>query len=69
MTDKATIQFPNPSGDKYSMRIFDLQGQVIQIINDIHSNSVVVGKEILPAGYYIFELKGTDIFRGKITVQ
>jgi hypothetical protein len=69
ITDKATIQFPNPSGEKYSLSISDISGRTVREMDNIYTEKIIVDRGILPAGIYIIELRGPDVFKGKIIIR
>jgi hypothetical protein len=66
-----TIKFNNPKGISYSLQLFDMRGILVKHISNIKNNFVVIEKESLSPGMYIFKLtseKG-NISSGKLVVE
>lgn len=63
------LKFPNPENGSFRLRIMDLTGKVIQEINDISGSEYLLERNGLQKGYYIIELIGDKIFRGRIVVE
>jgi ELWxxDGT repeat protein len=68
-SDKAIIQLPISRNYCYDLVITDLTGKVIRSIGKITGNSYELDRENLPSGLYIIELRGQDIYRGKIIIE
>jgi hypothetical protein len=62
-SDKTTISFNNPSGESYTLKLYDVHGALLRTISKIKSNSLIVEKGNLKSGMYIFKLEGE---KGKI---
>jgi len=68
-TDLATIQFENPANKPYQFTIRDISGKLVR------SSQLVTGSEFelhrgdLMAGYYFVELRGDNIYRGKVVIE
>ena len=69
MRDVATLVFPNPEGRKYTLIIMNLAGKVVQRIEDITTSSLQINRGDLEKGYYLIELKGNRVFRGKMIIE
>jgi hypothetical protein len=67
--DKATIQFPNSQGYSYDLVIMDLTGKIVRIVSKINGSSYELNRDGLPAGLYLIELRGPNIYRGKIIIE
>jgi hypothetical protein len=65
----AILTFPNPEKHSYTLQISDLSGKICRIIRDITTSEVVVEKGILKAGIYFIELRGPEVYRGKIIIE
>jgi uncharacterized protein (TIGR02145 family) len=68
-SNKAIIQFPNSMGYSYDLVITDLTGKVVRFVGKITENSYELNKDVLPAGLYLIELRGPNIYRGKIIIE
>ncbi|MFC2081277.1 hypothetical protein ACFLR8_03615, partial [Bacteroidota bacterium] len=64
-----TIQIPNQSGGSYRMILMDISGKVYRIVDDINTSEYVLEKGELKAGLYFIELRGPEIYRGKIVME
>lgn len=66
--NKTTIEFPNPEMETYTLVITGISGKVIQV-TEVTDSIIEFDREILPAGMYFVELKGSRIYRGKILIE
>jgi hypothetical protein len=49
--------------------VTDMNGKTVRIIDNIRDNKVILLRENLPRGLYLFELKGDKVYRGKFMVK
>jgi hypothetical protein len=63
------LKFPNPENGSFRLRIIDLTGKVIKEINDISGSEYLLERNDLQKGYYIIEMRGDKIYRGRIVVE
>ncbi len=68
-TEMTRIEFSNPEGKAYLLRVFNLSGKIVREVGDINSGEVFLKRENLDPGYYVFELKGEKPYRGKFVVR
>jgi predicted outer membrane repeat protein len=68
-TNKATIKFPNPSHSTYNLFIFNTSGNEVFEMQNIRSDQIEFERGNLPGGIYLFELKGENIYSGKMVIQ
>ncbi|KPK84294.1 MAG: hypothetical protein AMS27_10390 [Bacteroides sp. SM23_62_1] len=68
-TDRVTIEFSNPDNNEYSLKITDLSGKVVIIVDNIKDSRYILERDGLENGYYIIELKGDNLYRCKIVVE
>jgi hypothetical protein len=47
----------------------DLSGKVCRIVDDITTPEYILEKGNLKQGFYFIELRGSNIYRGKIVVE
>ncbi len=66
---KTTIKFDNPLRKTYTLKINDITCKTVRIINDIRDNKVDIYRNNLPVGLYTIELRGENIFKGKIIIS
>jgi hypothetical protein len=63
------INFENPDRVPYQLKVTDMSGKMVRSISDITDNTVILLRENLPQGFYMFELKGDQIYRGKFVIK
>jgi len=63
------IDFENALKYPYELRVTDMSGKLVRLIGDIRDNKVVFIRESLPQGFYMFELKGDRIYKGKFIIK
>ncbi len=68
-TFETTIKFSNPKEEKYQLEITDLQGKLMQQVQDISSESYTIKRGSMVAGVYVYKLSGSHEFQGRIVVQ
>jgi len=68
-TQSATLQFPNPEGKAFTLLITDLSGKLQRIEHNITHSSFIIERKSLESGYYLFELRGDEVYRGKMVVE
>ena len=68
-SDKTTIFFDNTDKQGYSLKITDITGNIVREINNIRSNSIELNKDNLPVGFYIIELRGKFLYKGKVIIK
>jgi hypothetical protein len=69
MNSRTTIQFLNPSNDKYRLSVIDLSGKIVHSQEDIITDRIEFSRGNLPPGLYMLEIKGPRIYRGKIIIE
>jgi hypothetical protein len=60
------IDFENPQNHLYQLIVTDMSGKILRIVDNIRDNKVILLRENLPQGLYLFELKGDKVYKGKI---
>jgi hypothetical protein len=68
-TDRTKIEFPNPDHRAYELCIYNMSGQKVREIRQILDNQVILTREDLGNGFYVFELKGEKTYRGRFVVR
>jgi hypothetical protein len=63
------LKFPNPENKMFRLKVMDLTGKILRDINGISGSDYVLERDYLEKGYYIIELSGDKIYRGKIVVE
>lgn len=70
-SNRATLKFNNLKKDKCILILYNLNGEIVRIIDNITNDKVVIEKENLCSGLYFFQLQ-TDmrvIARGKMLLE
>ena len=68
-SSSTTLQFPNPENRSYNLYIMDLSGKVQRIEEGISGTQYIIERGSLRNGYYLFELRGDVIHRGRLIVE
>jgi hypothetical protein len=63
------IDFENPAKYPFLLRVTDMNGKTVRMVDNIRDNKVILLRENLPAGFYLFELKGDKVYRGKFAIR
>jgi hypothetical protein len=67
--EMTTLKFPNPENNLFRLRVIDLTGKILRDINGISGSDYALERDILQKGYYIIELSGDKVYRGRIIVE
>jgi len=67
--NSTTLLFNNPEGCSYSLYIMDLSGKLVRIVDNINSSRYVFEKGDMKEGFYFIELRGPEIYKGKLIVR
>jgi len=67
--DKTIIEFTNKGNRPYTLTITDITGKVVKKIKDIKTGKIELNKENLSSGFYLIEVRGEKLYRGKIIVK
>ncbi len=57
LRDEATLSFPNPKNEIFSLKITDATGRVIQKHEEIRGNSFLIKRENMESGIYFYYLE------------
>jgi uncharacterized protein (TIGR02145 family) len=68
-SESATLSFSNPGGSEFALIIMDISGKVCRIVENIFTSTSLLEKGDLQSGFYIIELRGPEIYRGRIIVE
>lgn len=68
-SDHTTILFLNPTGYPFKLILSDLSGRIIKLLDRITNNEITLSRDNLPKGVYLLELKGIEIYHGKIVIE
>lgn len=68
-TNTAILSISNPERNSYTLYLKDLSGKIVKTINNITERKTEITRDGLPAGLYLIELRGPNIYRGKIIIQ
>ena len=68
-SDRTKIEFPNPDRRAYELSVYNMSGQKVREIRQIRDNQVILSRANLRNGFYVFELKGDKMYRGRFVVR
>ena len=68
-SDITRIEFPNPNMSGHRLSVFNLSGRLVREIGGINGSEVFLERENLDPGYYVFELRGEKLYRGKFVIR
>lgn len=68
-TDMAKIEFSNPGRTEYTLAVYSMGGKKVREIRHIRDNEIILMREDLKTGFYLFELRGENTFRGKFVIR
>jgi hypothetical protein len=69
LRETSTIIFPNPEGSEYTLLLMNLSGKVIRRIGNITTSSFLIERGDLESGYYLIELRGEKVYKGRVVVE
>jgi hypothetical protein len=69
MTDITTVRFDNPDHTDHRLTIRDFSGRAVRSIGPVSREEIMIQRENLVQGYYIIEVRGKELFRGRLIVQ
>jgi len=67
--ESTSITFSNTERYSYTLYLKDLTGKVVKTIDGITGENIELNRDGLPAGLYLIELRGPEIYRGKIIIE
>jgi hypothetical protein len=67
--ETAILKFPDQESGLFRLRVMDITGKVLREINHISGSEYILERNDLQQGYYIIELSGDKIYRGRIVVE
>ena len=68
-SEMCKIEFPNPGNTEYQLAVYNLGGKKVREIRQITDSEIILMREDLKTGFYVFELKGENTYRGKFVVR
>jgi hypothetical protein len=68
-TEMTKIEFNNPGQQDYQLAVYNMGGRKVREITRIRDSEIILRREDLNAGFYVFELKGENTYRGKIVIR
>jgi hypothetical protein len=63
------INFRNPNKNPVNIIVSDLTGKIIKEVAEYRGDSYLLYKENLETGFYLIEVRGKNILRGKVVVK
>ncbi|MFC2112130.1 choice-of-anchor Q domain-containing protein [Bacteroidota bacterium] len=67
--DYAILRFPNPDHAKYLLRIRDVSGKTVRIIDNITEEEILISRNGMEKGLYLIELSGEKTYKSRIMVE
>jgi hypothetical protein len=67
--DISYLQFDNPQGKSYRLRILDLQGRLVQAYPATPTSQFEIIRKDMASGVYLYELIGERSYFGKFMVR
>lgn len=69
--DECTILFPNTGNFEHTLELYDLKGRLVRRVEGIVEDRIVIAREGLLSGVYIYVLTGANgnSYKGKIVVR
>jgi hypothetical protein len=67
--ESTIIEFPNPDFAPYKLILMDLSGKIHRITGQITDSYYELERENLVNGFYIIELVGPQVFRGRVLIE
>jgi hypothetical protein len=67
--EKTRIEFPNPGQTEYQLTVYNINGKKVREIGQIMEGEIILTRENLETGFYVFELRGEYTYRGKFVVK
>jgi photosystem II stability/assembly factor-like uncharacterized protein len=67
--ETTTLKFPNPENKLFRLKVADLTGKILHDIYGISGSDYVLERGALQKGYYIIELSGDKVYKGKILIE
>ncbi len=68
-SEMCKIEFPNPGQTEYQLAVYNLSGKKVREIRQIRDSEIILLREDLKTGFYVFELAGEFTYRGKFVVR
>ncbi|MBL7111867.1 MAG: T9SS type A sorting domain-containing protein [Bacteroidales bacterium] len=68
-TENTTIKFSNPDQARFRLSVTDLTGKVVYLKDNIYTDLIEFKRNELPAGMYFVEMKGDEIYRGRMIIE
>jgi uncharacterized protein (TIGR02145 family) len=69
LSETTTLIFHNPEGQSYTLYIMDLSGKVCRIVKNINTAEYILKRDGLKEGFYFLELRGPEVYRGKMVIE
>ena len=68
-SSKTIVEFFNPNNSNYELSIYSISGNKVFELDNITTNRIEFKKGNLPKGFYLIELKGDRVFKGKMIIM
>lgn len=68
-SEMCKIEFSNPDRNEYRLAVYDMGGKKVREITNIRDSEIFLMREDLKTGFYLFELRGGNTYRGKFVIN
>ena len=68
-SDYTTVSFTHNPGESHRVIVTDIGGKTVLVKENVCEGSVIIERSNLAAGYYNVEVRGTEVFRGKLVIR
>ncbi len=68
-SEMCKIEFSNPGQAAYQLSVYNMSGKKVREINHIRDSEIILMREDMKTGFYLFELKGEKTYRGKFVIK
>jgi hypothetical protein len=68
-SEMCKIEFSNPGQAAYQLSVYNMSGKKVREINHIRDSEIILMREDMKTGFYLFELRGEKIYRGKFVIK
>jgi hypothetical protein len=68
-TETSKLEFPNPSEKAFYLLVYDLTGKLVRTEGPVKGGEFTLERKNLEKGCYLIEIRGENIFRGRIVIE
>jgi hypothetical protein len=68
-SEMCKIEFSNPGQEEYQLSVYNMSGKKVREITNIRDSEIILIREDMKTGFYLFELRGEKTYRGKFVIK